>query len=348
MIELNKIYNEDCLATLAKMDDNSIDCCVTSPPYYGLRDYGVDGQIGLESTPWLYIEKLAKVFAEVLRVMKPQGTLWLNIGDSYNRTEMDGLKPKDLIGIPWMLAFALRDKGWYLRQDIIWHKPNPMPESVSDRCTKSHEYIFLMTKSPNYYFDHDAMLEKANYDGRKDIMMKGSKKYSDQSIFPNTKPNTMAVEGSPRWTKIKFGGNKYGNNNDPHFQTYSGNDWTPRTKNCMEDGQKPNTMHLNREAGMKDAEYFVRNRRDVWSVCVKPFKEAHFATYPLELIAPCILAGCPEGGVVYDPFCGSGTTCLATLKYGGHRKFIGSELNPQYVEIAERRIMPELIQYKLF
>lgn len=191
-MELNKVYNMDCLEGIGTLPDNSVDCCITSPPYYALRDYGVEGQIGLEDTPQAYIERLTEVFTEVLRVLKPEGTLWLNIGDSYwgggwrNATfnehsgdiqkgskgtycgetmpackgKQGDYKPKDLIGIPWMLAFSLRNAGWYLRQDIIWHKPNPMPESVTDRCTKSHEYIFLMSKSQRYYFDHEAIREK--------------------------------------------------------------------------------------------------------------------------------------------------------------------------------------------
>lgn len=365
-MEIDKIYQGDCLEVLKTFEDNSIDCCVTSPPYYALRDYGADGQIGLEETPEKYIERLTSVFMEVHRVLKPNGTLWLNIGDSYagncsvtstGRCSMgkpreridhrvfDGIKPKDLIGIPWMLAFSLRNAGWYLRQDIIWHKPNPMPESVKDRCTKSHEYIFLMSKSQKYYFDYEAIQEEAN-------------------------PNYISKN-------IRFGGNKYGDNDDPHFQIYSGNVYEPKTKvrtqnngyskagghrdnsggvgdyskhghtkKCQYDGQVPNTMHLKREDGIKDEVYFIRNKRDVWSINVKPNKEAHFATYPPELVSPCILAGCPEGGVVLDPFMGSGTTGIVANKLGRH--YIGIELNPEYVEMAERRIGLEKSQLKLF
>ena len=200
-MEVNKVYNEDCLTGLKKLPDNCIDCCVTSPPYYGLRDYGCDGQIGLEQSPTDYIDRLTEVFAEVFRVLKPEGTLWLNLGDSYNGNKKGntetvknkrvaesnhfekklwyGAKEKDLIGIPWMAAFALRDRiGYYLRNDIIWAKPNAMPESVTDRLTKSHEYIFLMSKSSRYYFDHEAIQEIATgYDGRKDTVFKGSQKY---------------------------------------------------------------------------------------------------------------------------------------------------------------------------
>lgn len=656
MIELDKIYNEDCLDGLKKLPDNSIDCCVTSPPYYALRDYGVDGQIGLEETPEEYIRKLTDVFMEVHRVLKPEGTLWLNIGDSYfahngsrgNKSSNGGdtlrgqennyqpapkyksesnCKSKDLIGIPWMLAFSLRNAGWYLRQDIIWclsggahvyvksqkgvmpmmikdlvrldpktvqlwngdkwvnvlgygesndaeekieivlrsgerigctggHKwvlsdnkevlaknlrvgdtlkscalpnqdeykpsffnkdllwflglylaegslsddciqislnadeiswvekiksvathlggscsytidgnnlnvrvysqvlvavlhqyvggesaknkhlnnicwqmpndwlmeivvgyldgdghydkenkrirlgftrnynlerdlrvlasrlgatitikptfsyangkkyptfrgewrwehsnhhnaqeraeiveirksrarhfydiavdsedhlfslasgilthnckPNPMPESVTDRCTKSHEYIFLLSKSQKYYFDNEAIQEQAT---------------------------SQDVE---QLKKIKFGGTKYGQNEDKHFQTYSGKEYNPRTKNCQYDGQQPNTMHLRREQGLPDKEYVVRNKRDVWSVNVKPDSVAHFATYPEELIMPCILAGCPSGGVVLDPFMGSGTTARVARKLNRH--FVGFELNPEYCKIIEKKI----------
>ena len=365
-MEIDKIYQGDCLEVLKTFEDNSIDCCVTSPPYYALRDYGVDGQIGLEDSPEKYIERLTEVFMEVHRVLKPNGTLWLNIGDSYagncsvtstgrcgmgkpreriDHRVFDGIKPKDLIGIPWTLAFSLRNAGWYLRQDIIWHKPNPMPESVTDRCTKSHEYIFLLSKSQKYYFDYEAIQEEAN-------------------------PNYISKN-------IRFGGNKYGDNDDSHFQIYSGNVYEPKmkvrtqnngyskagghrdnsgvfgdyskhghTKNFQYDGQVPNTMHLKREDGIKDEVFFVRNKRDVWSINVKPNKEAHFATYPQELVSPCILAGSPEGGVVLDPFMGSGTTGIVANKLG--RYYVGIELNPEYIEMAERRIGLEKSQLKLF
>lgn len=214
-----------------------------------------------------------------------------------------------------------------------------MPESVTDRCTKSHEYIFLLSKSQRYYFDHEEIQEEANYDGRKDLMMHGSQKYADAEIMPNAKPNTMSQRGHERWqTKSghKFGGNKYGQNDDSHFQTYSGKEWTPQTKNCQYDGQEPNSMHLRREQGLPDEVYFVRNKRDVWSVNLKPNKETHFATYPEMLIRPCILAGCPEKGIVLDPFMGSGTTGIVARKL--NRNYIGCELNPEYKAMAERRI----------
>ena len=359
-MEIDKIYQGDCLKVLKTFEDNSIDCCVTSPPYYALRDYGADGQIGLEETPEKYIERLTEVFMEVYRVLKPEGTLWLNIGDSYwgggwrgselnehsgeiqkgskgthcgksmpsCKGNMCGYKPKDLIGIPWSLAFSLRNAGWYLRQDIIWHKPNPMPESVTDRCTKSHEYIFLLSKSSKYYFDYEAIQEEAN-------------------------PNYISKN-------IRFGGNKYGDNDDTHFQPYSGNVYEPKMKvRTQNNGYSKAGGHRDNSGGFGDYSkhgktkygtqgdiYYVRNKRDVWSINIKPNKEAHFATYPQELVSPCILAGSPEGGVILDPFMGSGTTGIVANKLGRH--YVGIELNPEYVEMAERRIGLEKSQLKLF
>lgn len=346
-MEKDKIYQGNAIDVLKNFEDNSIDCCVTSPPYYALRDYGVDGQIGLEETPEKYIERITEVFMEVHRVLKPNGTLWLNIGDSYwgggwRGSELNehsgeiqkgskgthcgeampsckgnkgGYKPKDLIGIPWMLAFSLRNAGWYLRQDIIWHKPNPMPESVTDRCTKSHEYIFLLSKSQKYYFDHEAIQE------------------------PCIDQNRTNFQSGSRSNGI----NKDRNDNDLGERSKN---WKPKTKNCQYDGQVPNSMHIRREMGLSDAVYTVRNKRDVWSINVKPCKEAHFATYPEELVSTCILAGCPESGIVLDPFMGSGTTGIVANKLGRH--FVGIELNPEYIEMAERRIGLEEQQLKLF
>jgi len=320
MLELNKLYNMDCLKGLKQLDDNSINCCVTSPPYWGLRDYGVEGQLGLESTPEEYVSKMVEVFREVKRVLRKDGTLWLNLGDSYagsgkagNNPEYQkrhiqfgkieikerrgkptpskkiGLKPKDLVGIPWMVAFALRADGWYLRQDIIWHKPNPMPESVKDRCTKAHEYIFLLSKSAQYYYDNKAIKEKA---------VSGT----DVGILRSKK---LATCNHPSILKR----------------------------------QKENID--SRTAGDGN-----RNKRSVWTVATKPFKEAHFATFPPDLIEPCILAGCPEGGIVLDPFMGSGTTGMVAAMY--QRNFIGFELNPEYCKIADKRIEPYLMQLTIF
>ena len=339
---------------LKTVPDGIVDCCVTSPPYYGLRDYGtgvwtggdpncphyrtskksdktatghknmmemghpvgdaifknicpicgavrIDKQIGLEETPEEYIQRLVTVFREVKRVLRDDGTLWVNIGDTYatgttaerqqsksagvgaNRPEAQnsvrrvgtphGTKAKDLIGIPWMLAFALRADGWYLRQDIIWHKPNPMPESVRDRCTKSHEYIFLFSKKPKYYFNGDAIKE-------------------------NAKPDNSVRDRDH--TKLN------------------------------------NTPGRTRMGGLKTNHYTKRNKRDVWRVATRPYKEAHFATFPEQLIEPCILAGSRPNGIVLDPFFGSGTTGVVAEKYG--RRYIGVELNEEYVKLAEKRL----------
>lgn len=311
----NQIFNCCCLSGLKNLPDNSIDCCVTSPPYYGLRDYGCDGQIGLEKSPELYIQNLVAVFREIWRMLRPDGTLWLNIGDSYSGSgrgkgdvnkkgiqqkasfvgdfikpyRLNGYKNKDLMGIPWQLAFSLREDGWYLRQDIIWHKPNPMPESITDRCTKAHEYIFLLAKSEKYYFDNMAIMEAAEYDGRINIMKKGSPKYIKETT--GMQKQSISTKEHQRW---------------------------------------PNQI---------DGQPF-RNKRSVWTVCTQPEKEAHFASFPQKLIVNCIKAGCPEGGIVLDPFMGSGTTAVVARKL--NRNYVGFELNPDYVMIAERKLNREL------
>lgn len=311
MIELDKIYNEDCLQGLKHLPDNSVDCCITSPPYYALRDYGVDGQIGLEETPQQYIDRLTDVFMEVHRVLKPEGTLWINIGDSYNGNKKGNTetnknkkvaesshfekkiwkecKQKDLIGIPWMLAFSLRNEGWYLRQDIIWNKPNVMPEPATDRCVKAHEYIFLLSKSERYYFDYEQIQEEAT--------------------THENRPSDVV-------RNRKFG---YDSKQNQHPEAY-----------LMSSADKTGEVT---EADMPTGK---RNKRDVWSVNTKPDLNAHFAVYPEELIRPCILAGCPLGGVVLDPFMGSGTTARAARRWGWH--YVGFELNPDYVKIIERKV----------
>ena len=359
------ILHGNCLETLKRIPDESVDCCITSPPYYGLRDYGTgtwlggdsdcphrrmnkvtektttghaqeelkgmvgdgifktvcplcgavreDKQIGLEETPEEYIERLVQVFREVKRILKTAGTLWVNIGDSYwgsgsrgfdftgKFTEASkiqagskgtvnlsnipklvgntntGIKNKDLIGIPWLLAFALRNDGWYLRQDIIWHKPNPMPESVKDRCTKSHEYIFLLSKSQQYYFDYQAIQE--------------------DSIC---KDDRRAGQGH-----IDYGGKRATDNNSMGQQSF---------------------------VSISDK----RNKRDVWTVIPSHYKEAHFATFPEELVEPMLLAGCPKGGIVLDPFMGSGTTGSVAIL--NKRHYIGCELNEEYIDMANQRI----------
>ena len=298
---LNKIYQGDSLEVLKDFPDEIVDCVVTSPPYWGLRDYGTEGQLGLEKTPEQFVENLVKLFREIKRVLKKSGTVWLNLGDSYSsggretttnqsvRGEQDygvtrppvckGIKPKDLVGIPWRVAFALQADGWYLRQDIIWHKPNPMPESVTDRCTKSHEYIFLLTKSPKYFYDADAIREK--------------------SIHFET--DKRAVNGR---TPHKSG------------------------KSIMDECQYA-------IKGVGYSEDGNRNKRSVWSITTKPYSGAHFATFPPDLPELCIKAGSPKDGVVLDPFFGSGTTGWVAQRLG--RKWIGIELNPEYIEIADKR-----------
>ena len=284
MLELNKIYNMDWIEGLRLLDDNSIDCCITSPPYWGLRDYGHDNQIGLEKTPEEYVKKMVLGFREVRRVLKPEGTLWLNLGDTY--------KSKNLVGIPWMVAFALRNDGWYLRQDIIWHKPNPMPESVTDRCTKAHEYVFLLSKSSEYYYDNEAIKEpNADTSWATKKRINGVKeKQGPKSEYNSKTQNQAFLRGFPR--------SKTG-----------------------------------------------KNKRSVWTVITKPFKDAHFATFPEDLIRPCVLAGCPKDGIILDTFMGAGTTALVAIKE--QRNFIGIELNPEYIKIASDRIQPELAQLRL-
>ncbi len=334
-MELNKIYTGDALEVLKTFPDSSIDCCVTSPPYYALRDYGVPGQIGLEESPDAFIERLTGVFSEVRRVLKPAGTLWVNMGDSYagsrkgsagwadnalrykqgtNRGMLGkstlvithkGYKDKDLIGIPWMLAFALRADGWYLRQDIIWQKITAMPESVKDRCTKAHEYIFLLAKSRTYYFDHEAIKEPAV--GFDTNPPRGSEAAYKPNSGRRNKGNSVGFRGGNAYTK-----NHSFDNSTEHTREFHGN--------------VPNTTGL-------------RNKRDVWSVASSQCKESHFATFPEKLITPCILAGCPEGGVVLDPFMGSGTTGIVARKL--MRNYVGIELNPEYARMAERRIHNE-------
>ncbi len=278
-----QVFTGDALTVLRTLASDSVNCCVTSPPYWGLRDYQTEGQFGMEKNHLEYVSHIVEVCREIRRVLRPDGTMWLNLGDSYaaspgkhkpedkagakqktnpaSAVRMDknspGLKPKDLVGIPWRVAFALQEDGWYLRQDIIWSKPSPMPESVRDRCTKSHEYIFLLAKSATYYYDVEAVKEKAV--GQTD------------------------TAGETR-----------------------------------------------------------RNRRSVWTVQTKPYKGAHFSTFPPKLVEPCILAGCPAGGVVLDPFSGSGTTGMVALQYGRNAVLI--ELNPDYIPLIYERCFPFISQ----
>lgn len=322
----------DAMQKLKTIPNEYVDCCVTSPPYYMLRDYGVKGQIGLEESVEEYIAKLVNVFREVRRVLRDDGTLWLNIGDSYAgsgkgrnkdgdfnqksrniqsngqkcnrllRTKVfDNIKRKELIGIPWLLAFALRLDGWYIRQDIIWNKPNAMPESVKDRCTKSHEYIFLLTKSDKYYFDNKAIKEPAvGFDNSPPAGSRGT-----------ITPNSRRRKGN---SKTFRGGGAY-------------------TLNRSFD----NSGEVKRESrGNCENKTGLRNRRDVWSVATQGYVKAHFATFPEKLIEPCILAGSRSGGIVLDPFIGSGTTAVVAKR--NNREYIGIDLNPEYIELAKERI----------
>ena len=308
-METDRILCGDALEMLRTLPDNSVHCCVTSPPYYALRDYGVDGQIGREDTPAQYVARLTDVFSEVRRVLRPSGTLWLNIADTYagkgnqgdsvdpkypnGRTgqtvainrRVEGCKAKDMIGIPWMLAFALRDSGWYLRSYIIWMKANPMPESCKDRPSRCYEHVFLLTKSRSYYYDAAAIAEPV-------------------------------AESTPMRMRRKFGKNKY---------------------SAGIPGQAHQHLNDYRPNGYAEEDIpLLRNKRDVWQINSVPYKGAHFAAYPPKLVETCLLAGCPQDGIVLDPFLGSGTTAAVAKQMGRH--YIGIELNPDYCELAKQRI----------
>lgn len=348
-----QILQGDCIEMMRTLPDGCVRTCVTSPPYFGLRDYGAEGQIGLENTPEAFCQSLVEVFREVRRVLADDGTLWVNLGDTYaanrggttppaqtvaggvngkggpkeRRGQKDGynptrdctrygLKHKDLIGIPWRVAFALQADGWYLRQDIIWSKPNPMPESVKDRCTKAHEYIFLLSKSPKYFFDSDAIRNPPSPELLKQVIegYKGS----------DTKDYAVANAQSASSTKARI----------------------------IEGARKKLRGHTREHEGFRDKwdgltkaeqQMLGSNRRSVWNVATKPFKGAHFATFPPELIEPCVLSGSSEGDLVLDPFAGSGTTGVVALKHG--RRFVGCELNPEYVEVAHHRIATDKFRF---
>lgn len=369
-----RILVGDARQELLSLNNESVDCCVTSPPYYGLRDYGVDGQIGLESTPDEYVAEMVSVFREVKRILRPDGTLWLNIGDSYagsgkggnpekgkqatnrgsqsvgvlygkvgesarqatvanvtRRTFRPGadradgivderaqrnrngvgfvtnIKAKDLIGIPWLLAFALRADGWWLRQDIIWSKPNPMPESVTDRCTRAHEHIFMLSKSARYYYDADAIKEPGVWD----LDGTGTSARIDRaSEAHKAMPTTMKNGIRPKNDKQRGHSRRHAGFNERWDQM-------ERDEQC---------------GGM-------RNKRDVWEVATRPFPDAHFATFPPDLVEPCIKAGCPIGGTVLDPFSGAGTTALVADRL--QRNAIGIELNPLYAGMASKRVVED-------
>lgn len=306
------IINRDALCALKELPSESVHCCVTSPPYYALRDYGLDAQIGQEDTPEQYIDRLTAVFGELYRVLRKDGTLWLNIADTYcgtgnkggyadpknpkgrtgqriaRNSRVTGCKQKDLIGIPWLLAFSLREQGWYLRSDIIWQKQNPMPESCKDRPTRCYEHIFLLSKEKKYYYDAAAIAEP--------LAPTTAERYrrarSNNSKYTQEVPGQGKVQGLNR----------------------------PRDGGYYDDALMPTT----------------RNKRDVWLINTVPYKGAHFAAFPPKLAQTCILAGCPKGGIVLDPFFGSGTTGFAAKSLDRH--YIGIELNAEYCALARARI----------
>lgn len=340
MTQQHRILVGDCIEMMRTLPDQSVHTCITSPPYFGLRDYGVDGQIGLEASPREFIDNLVAVFREVRRVLRDDGTIWVNMGDSYagswgahGRDDMGlggqslaarqvaasarklkkpnhaGFKPKDLMGLPWRLALALQDDGWYLRQDIIWHKPNPMPESIKDRCTKAHEYLFLLSKNPRYYFDQVAIREPA--------MASTITRWSQD------------IEGQAGSDRVP------GKNNGPMKAVGRSkrNSFARETK-YTEGDHGQTAQH---RAGRDDIDYDeTRNKRSVWTVATASFKGAHFATFPPDLIRPCVLAGAPRGGLVLDPFGGAGTTALVAMQEG--RQSVICELNPKYATLARQRI----------
>lgn len=324
------IYNGDALETLQELEAGSVQSCITSPPYWGLRDYGISGQIGLEESPEEYVEKLVKVFQEVRRVLQDDGTLWINLGDTYNsrsggysslekmgmnsyistntaaniiksKQRTNKLKSKNIIGIPWRVAFALQAEGWYLRSDIIWHKPDPMPESVTDRPTKAHEYIFLLSKSKKYYYDNEAIKEP-----------------------------------------VTWNAHSRGNGVNPKAKIPAGWDTGPGGHTNLNGRykSKQNESFSSAISGIVEK----RNKRSVWTVLKYPFPEAHFATFPPDLIKPCVLAGCPSGGVVLDPFAGSGTTLYVSKEFG--RKSIGIELKEDYCKLILKRTQQEVLEFE--
>jgi len=386
------ILQGDCIETLQKLDDESINTCITSPPYWGLRDYnGEEKQLGMEDTPEEFVVNLIKVFKEVKRVLRDDGTVWLNLGDTY-------MKNKQLGGIPWRVAFALQQDGWYLRQDIIWHKPNPMPESVTDRCTKAHEYIFLLSKSSKYYYDNEAIKEdladasktrltqnninkqkgsdrvpnKSN-GAMKSVAAKKHGKYKTeeneaahrQGIHANRGENLVEVRNNlPKqkdlvsFLKKTTNAKKLAENTDitlskiehwfrndkSGFSYPTKEDWF-KVREFIDDWSKEFNEIDTRLSSyeLKTDEVVVsdkRNKRSVWTVTTKPFKGAHFATFPMDLIEPCVLAGCPIGGVVLDPFAGSGTTGIVAV--GNNRNAVLLELNEEYIELAKERIKDQV------
>jgi DNA modification methylase len=397
-VQLDQIIQGNTIEVMSSLPEKFFHCCVTSPPYWGLRDYGLPptdwpevtyepmpglptitvppwtGCLGLEPTPDMFIAHMVLVFREVRRVLRDDGTLWMNFGDSYFGTGGDrkdstngpnscvgatadaampregraarhkmlaksGLKPKDLIGIPWRVAFALQADGWYLRSDIIWSKPNPMPESVRDRPTKAHEYIFLLSKSERYYYDKEAIKEPGVQDEWANGFRGGA--YTEGSTFDNQAGGKRKTRGN---FKIPAGWDTEPGSHGTIHRT--GRSRANSFARAVNESPKPGEVQQHRP-DREPIEYSgVRNKRSVWTVATQPFPEAHFATFPEKIPLTSILAGSPQGGIVFDPFMGSGTSGLVARKLG--RKYIGIELNPQYIKIAESRIQKETAQMNIF
>lgn len=386
------VIQGDCREELRRLKSDSVHCCVSSPPYWGLRAYLRPWhplkhlEIGQEKTPELFVATMVEVFREVRRVLRPDGTCWVNLGDSYcsaggihagrednqlgvgakrvyrgdhapspkhkngvgdlnqaqNRMPINGMKAKDLIGIPWLVALALRADGWYLRQDIIWHKPNPMPESVTDRCTKSHEYLFLLTKSERYYYDQEAIREPASYNTHE----RRSRAEVDHKSNPDGTHNGIRGYKTPDGWDTSKGNGGHGsfhkNGREKGRKSWNGSQFHTGKTGEHQLGRSQSDRKFDRgnknNASFDEALAIMpekRNKRSVWTIPSAPYKEAHFATFPPDLIKPCILAGCPAGGTVLDPFGGSGTTGEVALELG--RDAILIELNPEYHPLIKRR-----------
>jgi DNA modification methylase len=349
-----RIIHGDCRDVLATLPADSFDCCVTSPPYWGLRDYGMERQIGLEPTMQDYLETMVGVCREIKRVLKPQGTLWLNIWDSYNArpghrkaTDKPGakqatnagaigapsrhdtlLKSKDLCMIPNRLAILLQDDGWYVRSEIIWHKPNPMPESVRDRPTCAHEKVWLLTKSAKYFYDADAIREPLAESSCARLAQDIDSQAGSARANGGAKTNgTMKA--------VRFGGNKGQGDHGSGSRRASGNNWVPKGKAADSPRQDGNAWNENEGRGFFPTG-FGANARNVWVIASQPYSGAHFATMPPALAERCIKAGCPQGGSVLDPFGGAGTTGLVADRLGRQATLI--ELNPEYRSLAEGRV----------
>lgn len=370
------IYHGHALEVLKTLPDGSVNCCVTSPPYWGLRDYGIPGQIGLEKTPEEYVSKMVEIFREVRRVLFEDGTLWLNLGDCYatgagsyrnpgsdvevikhggiqaftrdyarqqpNRMPIEGLKPKDMVGIPWRIAFALQADGWWLRRDIIWHKPNPMPESVKDRPTTAHEYIFLMSRAEQYYYNHDEAKEPARIRsdrrpfGKRDS---GEHGQSERIYTPPSWNGSRFDDGKNAIVHPNVGKNRKPKGWDIEKGAHGSFHKNGRRKQdeAPKESRSAASSKMGREPGWRKNQPDVcfRNLRSVWTVPSQPYCGAHFATFPPDLVIPCILAGSPRGGTILDPFAGTGTTGMVAERF--ERKAVLIDLNDKYLKLMKQR-----------